>query len=79
MTISSPSLFCIGLYDVSTSIILNVMYTNNKMSSLRSELVENSNIFVLDISWACVRNILWACSSPDHYDLGQTDDGYVLH
>ena len=50
MTISSPSLFCTGLYDVSTAIIINVMYTNNNMSSLRSALVENSNRFVLDIS-----------------------------
>ena len=70
MTISSPSLFCTGLYDVSTAIILNVMYTHNKMSSLRSALVENSNIFVLDISWACVLDISRACSIPDYYDLG---------
>ena len=58
MTISSPSLFCTGLYDVSTAIIINVMYTNNKMSSLHSALVENSNRFVLDISWACARQLM---------------------
>ena len=58
MTISSPSLFCTGLYDVSTAIIIIVMHTNNNMSSLCSALVENRNRFVLDISWACARQLM---------------------
>ena len=36
--ISLSSLFCTGLYDDSTAIIINAMYRNN-ISSLRSALV----------------------------------------